>query len=316
MGLVVAAATAAAWWPARAVARVSITDALSGRPQGPQPARQSAGLAALFVAIGVACLARADRTSALLLGSGAVAIVVGVLLASPLVIRLLSPAAGHLPVAVRLALRDLGRYQASAAAALAGISLSLGIPVAIVIAASAAENDADLGNVSESQMLVWTRDASQPEGVSPYYTDDPNDSGFSPYLPRLTAADLEDLADQVDRMAAGLDHPTVTGMDIASDPAVEPTPDGRIAVTLSERTDLGGGGLLDIALLYVGTAELLAQVGLDLETVDPAADILTVETGDLWFPQVGSAPERVEHVDQIEHRLLVTARLVHHTGRP
>ena len=43
MVLAVVAATAAAWWPARTVAKVSITDALSGRPQPPAPARQSAG---------------------------------------------------------------------------------------------------------------------------------------------------------------------------------------------------------------------------------------------------------------------------------
>ena len=299
-GLVVVAATAAAWWPARAVARVPITNALSGRPQGPQPAHQSAGLAAFFVAVGVVCLAQADRTSSLLLGTGAVAIVIGVLLVSPFAIRLLSPAAGRLPIAMRLALRDLSRYQARAAAALAGISLSLGIPAAIVITASAAEQTADMGNVSDSQMLVWTRDQSQPEGVSPYYTEDPNDSGFSPYLPRLTPADLEDLEGQVDRITEPLDDPTVIGLDLAMDPAVEPTPEGRIAVTLAEPTDLGGGSLLDKALLYVGTPELLEQVALDLDSVDPDADVLTAETGDLWFPQVGSAPEHLTNVEQIE----------------
>jgi len=300
MGLVVVAATAAAWWPARAVARVPITYALSGRPQGPQPARQSAGLAAFFVAIGVVCLAQADRTSSLLLGTGAVAIVVGVLLVSPLAIRLLSPTTGRLPIAMRLALRDLSQYQARAAAALAGISLSLGIPVAIVITASAAEQTADKGNLSDSQMVVWTRDRDQPEGVSPYYTEDPNDSGFSPYLPRLTSAELEDHAAEVDGMAAHLDDPRVTGLDLAVDPTVEPTPDGRIAVTLAEPTDLNGGGLLDIALLYVGEPELLEHYGIDLEAVDPDTDVITVETGELWFPQVGSAPERVTNAETID----------------
>ena len=190
MVLAVVAATAAAWWPARTVARVSITDALSGRPQPPAPARQSAGLAGLCLAVGMACFAFSDRTSVLLLGTGAVALVVGVLLLSPLAIRLLTPAAGRLPIAMRLALRDLGRYQARSAAALAGISLSLGIPVALVITGSAAADAAPLGNVSDRQLVVWTRDQGQPEGVSPFYTVDPHDSGFSPYLPKLTEADL------------------------------------------------------------------------------------------------------------------------------
>ncbi|MGZ5383829.1 MAG: FtsX-like permease family protein, partial [Acidimicrobiia bacterium] len=39
MALSVVTATAAAWWPARAVARIPIVSALSGRPPRPQPAR-------------------------------------------------------------------------------------------------------------------------------------------------------------------------------------------------------------------------------------------------------------------------------------
>ena len=40
-------ATAAAWWPGRAVARVPVTLALSARPPRPKPAHRSAMLAAL-----------------------------------------------------------------------------------------------------------------------------------------------------------------------------------------------------------------------------------------------------------------------------
>ena len=46
-------ATAAAWWPGRAVARVPVTLALSARPPRPKPAHRSAMLAALLIAGGV-----------------------------------------------------------------------------------------------------------------------------------------------------------------------------------------------------------------------------------------------------------------------
>ena len=45
-------ATAAAWWPGRAVARVPVTLALSARPPRPKPAHRSAILAALLIAGG------------------------------------------------------------------------------------------------------------------------------------------------------------------------------------------------------------------------------------------------------------------------
>lgn len=293
MVLAIVAATAAAWWPARTVARVSISDALSGRPQPPAPARQSARLAVLFVAIGMVCLTLSDRTSVFLLGTGAVALVVGVLLVSPLAIRLLTPAAGRLPIAVRLALRDLGRYQARSAAALAGISLSLGIPVALVISGSAAAHGATLGNVSDRQLVVWTRDKSQPEGVSPFFTVDPHDSGFAPYLPKLTVADLAQMSIAVDRMAAGLGDPRVTGLDVASTTFVEPSNGAQVAVTLARRTDLNGGGLLDVALVYVATPALLTHLGVDGESA-PDAEVLSRESGELWIPQVESPPERID----------------------
>ena len=54
-------ATAAAWWPGRAVARVPVTLALSARPPRPKPAHRSAMLAALLIAGGVGSLAFSDR---------------------------------------------------------------------------------------------------------------------------------------------------------------------------------------------------------------------------------------------------------------
>ena len=56
-------ATAAAWWPGRAVARVPVTLALSARPPRPKPAHHSAILAAVLIAAGIASLVLSDRSS-------------------------------------------------------------------------------------------------------------------------------------------------------------------------------------------------------------------------------------------------------------
>jgi putative ABC transport system permease protein len=155
MVLAVVTATAAAWWPARTVAHIPVTLALSARPPRPKPAHRSAVAAGILVAIGVVCLAVGidpgrDQANPLLVITGIVAIVLAILLGSPLAIRVAAAAAAaRSPVGVRLALRDLARYQARSGAALAAISLSLAISIAIMIAATAAEHTAGEGNLSE-----------------------------------------------------------------------------------------------------------------------------------------------------------------------
>jgi putative ABC transport system permease protein len=282
MTLVVLAATAAAWWPARAVARMPITRALSGRPPKPQPMQQSVAFAAVLLAVGVVCLALADRSNGLLITVGTVASVAGVLLVSPLAIRGVACAVSGLPIAMRLALRDMARHQARSGIALAAIGLTLGVPVAIVVVSSAAEATTELGNLSERQLLVWTRDPGQPEGVSPYYTEDPNDEGFSPYLPQLTSGDLDDLAIDVDRIAAELDEATVVGLELVTDPALE-TPDGRLAVTLGRPIE---GGYVDAAPLFVATAELLDLYDVNKSALNPDTEVLSlpVEQLDAGLP--------------------------------
>ncbi len=312
MLLAVVSATGAAWWPARAVARTPITLMLSGRPPRPKPSHRSAALAGILIVIGLVCLAVRDRTvmgdtavnwtSVLLLIIGTLATAIGVLLISPLAIRVLATVAGWLPIAPRLALRDLARYPARSGAALAAISLALGIAAAIAIGAAAAEHTADEGNLAAGQLLVWTRNANDREGVSPFYTEDSNDSGFSPFVPELTPADVKRLESQVDRIATPLDASTVTALDVAVDPAEPPDErfDGRLAVTLARRSQ---DDYNDVALLYVASPEMLEHYGLDLGAVDPDTEILTVETGELRLLGVsrerGAPPEVVTNLERI-----------------
>ena len=113
MGLAVAAATGAAWWPARTMARIPTVSALSGRPPRPTPVRRSAATAGAIVAAGVICLVTtgevADQVSVhwgnlALVIAGTLAIISGVLLAGPLAIHALARCATPLPIATRLAL--------------------------------------------------------------------------------------------------------------------------------------------------------------------------------------------------------------------
>ena len=162
-------ATAAAWWPGRAAARIPVTLALSARPPRPKPAHRSAIVAALLIAAGISSLAFANRSSPPLIIAGILATILGTLLLGPLAIRIFARAAGHVPIAPRLALRDLARYQARSGAALAAITLALGIAAAVVITAAAEEKQeneraaAALPNLSDRQIRVYLGTTRDPE---------------------------------------------------------------------------------------------------------------------------------------------------------
>ncbi|MCU1356472.1 MAG: hypothetical protein JWM89_1890, partial [Acidimicrobiales bacterium] len=162
MGLAVLAAVAAAWWPARTMARQPIMAALSRQPVRSSPVHRSLGLALVLIAVGMGTIGLARPTTPhvrpLALIVGLVAVVIGVVLASPAAIRALAAPAGRLPFATRLALRDLVRYQARAAAALAAITLALSISVAVVVLAKSSEPAANAGNLSSNQLVLHVGD--------------------------------------------------------------------------------------------------------------------------------------------------------------
>jgi putative ABC transport system permease protein len=285
MVLAVVTATAAAWWPARTVARIPVTVALSARPPRPKPARRSALAAGVLLVLGVASLALGidsahDRANPLLVVAGTMAMVLAIPLGSPLAIRVAAGAAGRSPVGVRLALRDLARHQARSGAALAAISLGLAIPIAIVIAATAAEHTAGEGNLSDRQLLFRLGDAE-------------------PLVPEPTPAELERLASEVDRFAASLDRAAVVDLQVAVNPSDREGRNGQLlrpAVVLGRR--VGETTLRDVGILYVATPELLAPLGLDPATVDPHADVLTGQTGELRFANL-SGPDQPPSVQPI-----------------
>jgi putative ABC transport system permease protein len=266
MLLAILAGTAAAWWPARNVARVPAVRALSGRPPEPRPARRAAALAGVFAAVGVTCLVvggdvagktAVTWTNAVLIVAGTIAVALGMLLACPPAIRALAACVGWLPVAVRLAIGDLARYRARSGAALAAISLAVGIAVTIMASATAAQAGADEGNLPEKHVLIRAHDG--------------------PFIPEAT--ELPTLEAAADRIAESLGGRRTTSLDVAIDPDSKPDPsfDGRQAISLAKRS---GKGWTDLSLLYVATPQLLAYYGYDLDSVPPGTVVLTRETGE------------------------------------
>ena len=294
MVLAVLAATGAAWWPARTMARIPTVLALSGRPPRPTPAHRSAAMAGAFVAGGVVCLGLGsdvadetalDWTNALLILAGIVAVVLGVLLLSPVAIRALAGCASRFPIAPRLALRDLGRYQARSGAALAAISLALGIPVAIVVMAAAAEHTAAAGNLSDRQLLIRAADID-----GPFVPETADVAGLQAGVDRLVAA-----LDETSPDGSRLDGTSVVALDAALDPAASASAefDGRMAISLAQRS---GDGWTDLSLLFVATPVLQDRFGLALDRIEGEdVDIFTVEdveTAELAILGVNSPTHR------------------------
>jgi putative ABC transport system permease protein len=284
-------ATAAAWWPGRVVARVPVTLALSARPPRPRPTHHSTVLAAALLAAGIASLALSNRYSEPLIVIGILATILGTLLLAPVAIRLFARAAGRAPLAARLALRDLSRYQARSGAALAAITLALGIAAAVVIVAEAEERQSagEAPNLSNRQIRVYAGATPGPEAV-----------------PIQTPAELERMAGGVRRLAAVLDDAAVVPLHNAYQPGAPPiVEDGtrlRFTQVLSRKIDdlesgrwsgrqticLGPAGCYVVeSHLYVATPALLRYLGIDPATVDPSTDFLvdrSESTGELVIP--------------------------------
>jgi putative ABC transport system permease protein len=278
MVLAVGTATASAWWPARAAARLPVTLALSARPPRPRPARRPALLGALMIVAGVVCLGLANQARPPLIIAGALAMTLGILLISPLAIRALAALGGRAPVAVRLALRDLARHQARSGAALAAISLALGITAAIIISSAADKTAANAGNLPDTQILVWI---GQPEGGS---------GPAGPVVPLQTPAQLHVRAEAVHQIAGPLQHPAVIALGMPVNPADKPQPAtqggqaGQPVAGLGAPLDPASGGRdtsYSSIPLYVATPAVLRYLGISPATITPAADLLTIHPGQL-----------------------------------
>ncbi len=175
IGVVFAIATSvlASRRPAKTMAAVPVVAALSGRPAPPKAVHRSALPGVIVFAVGVACLAftggwtgAGGGQDALLLLVGLVAVIVGILLLAPLAVSVLAAGAGpRLPVAIRIALRDLVRYRARSGAALAATTFAVFLAMAICLVASIQfANPLNWfgSNLSSSQLIFYTQRARRP----------------------------------------------------------------------------------------------------------------------------------------------------------
>ncbi|HKC23044.1 MAG TPA: FtsX-like permease family protein [Gaiellaceae bacterium] len=254
-------ATAAAWWPGRAAARLPVVLALSGRPPKPRPARYSALAAAGLIALGVALLALSNRDRAVLIVAGIVATIIGALLMGPLAIRIFSRLAGRVSIAPRLALRDLVRFQARSGAALAAVTLALGIAASVVVVASAeaAKKAAQPPTLSDRQIRVLLGSEQEAREFTPVDAE--------ARLPHLSAS--------VRRLADGLHGGVVLPLRRVMQPGVPPMVVGDtrflLPLDITRRTD---NMYRPVAQLYVATAAVLRYLGVDPGTLDPSTDFL------------------------------------------
>jgi putative ABC transport system permease protein len=257
LSLVLAAVAAvfAAWLPARAITRVPIVTALSGRPAPPKQVRRSAipGLVLLVIAFILFGLSgsSADSNGGLpKLALGLIVLIVAVILLAPFCLAAVARLGKRSPISVRLALRDLSRYRARSGSALAAISI--GILIAVIISVTAAARFGNVldyagPNLASNQLIVYT----------------PNGQGGGPNGPaNVTPAQL--------RAFDAKAHAIAT--DLGSRDVVE------LETTDANLTHAAGGRNWN-GPLYVATPQLLHAFGISPSQVSPAADVLTMRPG-------------------------------------
>jgi putative ABC transport system permease protein len=276
MALAVLATYFAAARPARAITRLSIVAALSGRPAPPKRVHRSAIPGVVLLVIGALALwytgkqAANGGGSALYLVGGLVALVVAlILLASPC-LAVLARLARHTPIAARLALRDLGRYRARSGPALAAIGLGVMIAVLIcVLSASRFGNVLDYAgpNLAGNQIIVYTSGNGPGNGGQ---GNNPPGTGSSQATEAATA----------DGIAATLGSHEIIGLESTSASLQHAAPGRQWS-----------------GPVYVATPQLLAAFGIKASQVSPDADILSMRPGlsgmsdmQLGYGNYGSGP--------------------------
>jgi putative ABC transport system permease protein len=280
-------AVVAAWWPARAVARISVVAALSGRPPRPQPAHRFAALGGVLLGIGLVLLAFADKRRVGFTIGGTVATPIGIIFLAPLAIQALAALGRHSTIAVRLALRDLARYQARSGAALGAITLAVGIAATIAISASAAQTPTGAGNLPANQLMLY---------LTP--------GGAGSPVPPISATQQQAADNAVQQLGAALHATAVVTLDqaynarggvVAPPGGAGAAPPGYLTAVLAQVTRSSHGEEIHAPLpLYVATPAALDHFGITGGQVDPTSDIISgrADLGgvEVFDPSVGFGP--------------------------
>jgi putative ABC transport system permease protein len=259
MGLAVVATYFAASRPARAITRIPVVTALSGRPAPPRLVHRSAlpglillgGAAVLFAYSGTT---NGNGTGSLALVGGFVALIAAVILLAPACLTLLATLGRRAPIAARLALRDLARYRARSGSALAAITL--GVLIAMLVSVLSAQRFGNVldyagPNLASDQLIVYT-----PAG--PYGGGGPGSGPSGP----VTGSKLAAAAKTAHGIAAALGSHDVVELESTS---------ASLQHAASGRSWSGP--------VYVATPQLLRAFGISAAQVSPGADILSMRPG-------------------------------------
>ncbi len=267
LGVVFAVATSvlASRRPAKTMAAVPVVAALSGRPPLPKAVHRTVLPGVIVFAGGVVCLATAGglagaggngASPALHLVAGLVAVIVGIVLLAPLAISMLR-ASSRLPVAIRIALRDLVRYRARSGAALAATTFAVFLAMGICVVTSVQFENvlAWTGpNLSSSQLIVY---AQPPQGAPP--------------ATPLTSTQLAEVSRHVSSLAASLHAQSAVPLE-------------STGATLHQA---GAQAHKDFTgTVYVATPQLLATYGITAGQIAPGTDVLTMRPGMASLPHI------------------------------
>lgn len=256
IGLAILATYFAASRPARAVTRIPVVAALSGRPAPPKQVHRSAVPGVVLFVIAAALLSYSGSSNgngggALELILGIVLLIAAIILLAPFCLVVLARLGRRAPIAIRLALRDLARYRARSGSALSAISLGVFIAALVcVLTAQRYGNVLDYAgpNVASNQIIVYTPGHGGGGG--------PGDGGSgTASTPQAQAAVAQDIA-------RGLGSHTVVELDQAG---------ASLQHAAAGRSWSGP--------VYVATPQLLAAFGIKASEVNPRADILTARPG-------------------------------------
>jgi putative ABC transport system permease protein len=267
MVLAVVAAYFAASRPARAITKVPIVQALSGRPRPPRQIHRSALPGIVFLVLAFLLLGYAGGTNHGNGGGGSpellfgiVLLIPGLILLAPFFLSLAARLGRRSPIATRIALRDLARYRARSGSALAAISLAVLIAVIVILAAASRYgNVLDYAgpNLASNQIALHAN--TPPPAGSTVVT--PNGRTHTAGPPTTKVDTPAQFVAGAERIARGLGAQLV---------ALE-TPNAQI--------NGAQGGRQWSGQIYVATPRLLRVFGITASEINPNADILTSRPG-------------------------------------
>jgi putative ABC transport system permease protein len=261
--LAIVTATLASRRPARAVASVPVVAALSGRPPAAKAVHRSAVPGAVVLAVATLMLAFSGGwggnggKDTLLQLVGLLATAAGLLMLAPLTISLLGHAARRVPIAIRIAFRDLARYRSRSGAALAATSFAILIAMLITLITTGRYADpVDYfgPNLPANQILVAAA-ANAPAGPKAH----PGQPSVA--TPVDTPAEQEA---QASAIAASLNSHDVLALESTDAFLARHTATGTI----------GGPGTI-----YLATPSVLTHYGINPASIGPTTLLVTSRPG-------------------------------------